>query len=147
MESFTILTSSAILLITLFYTPFHNKTLQNDWVWRAIASEVQKLSIVTREFYNSYTEDEPNFPRQNNLILQKKVSGVDKVVNFKGFLRPDKKIKYFSRTKTEFKDFSRRLVKFKTFSRLYEPCKQLFCKIRQSFLVACKAGRISGFCC
>ena len=33
-------------------------------------------------FTGSYTEDEPNFPRQNNLILQKKVSGVDKIVNF-----------------------------------------------------------------
>ena len=30
----------------------------------------------------SYTENEPNFPRQNNLILPKKVSGVDKVVSF-----------------------------------------------------------------
>ena len=73
-------------------------------------------------FTGSYTEDEPNFPA-NNLILQTKVSGVDKVVNFKGFLRPNKKIKYFSRTETEFKDFSRRLVKFKTFSKLYEPCQ------------------------
>ena len=46
----------------------------------------------------SYTEDEPNFPWQNNLILQEKVSGVDKVVNFKDFSRPNKEIKYFSRT-------------------------------------------------
>ena len=37
-----------------------------------------------------------NFPRQNNLILQKKVSGIDKVLNFKDFLRPNKQIKYFS---------------------------------------------------
>ena len=74
-------------------------------------------------FTGSYTEDEPNFPA-NNLILQTKVSGVDKVVNFKGFLRPNKKIKYFLRTETEFKDFSRRLVKFKTFSTFsYEPCQ------------------------
>ena len=36
-------------------------------------------------FTGSYTEDELNFPRQNNLILQKKVSGIDKVVNFKDF--------------------------------------------------------------
>ena len=49
-------------------------------------------------FTGSYTEDEPNFPRQNNLILQKMVSGVDKVVNFKDFSRPNKEIKYFSRT-------------------------------------------------
>ena len=40
--------------------------------------------------------------KQNNLILQKGVVGIDKVVNFKGFLRPNK----------EFKDFSRRLLKF-----------------------------------
>ena len=56
-------------------------------------------------FTGSYTEDEPNFPQQNNLILQKKVSGADKVVNFKDFLRPNKEIKYFSRTSREFKDF------------------------------------------
>ena len=46
----------------------------------------------------SCTEDEPNFPRQNNLVLQKKLSGVGKVVNFKDFSRPDKEIKYFLRT-------------------------------------------------
>ena len=50
--------------------------------------------------------------KQNNLILQKGVAGIDKVVNFKGFLRPNKEIKHFSRTLAEFKDFSRRLVKF-----------------------------------
>ena len=49
-------------------------------------------------FTGSYSEDEPNFPRKNNLILQKKVSGVDKVRNFKDFLRPNKEIQYFSRT-------------------------------------------------
>ena len=52
-------------------------------------------------FTGSYTRDEPNVPRQNNLILQKKVSGVDKVVNFK--------------------DFPRTLTEFKDFSRLYKP--------------------------
>ena len=72
-------------------------------------------------FSGSYTEDEPNFPRQNNLILKKKVSGVDKVVNFKAFSRLCKEIKYFSRTFTKFKNFSRRPLKFKTSSRLYEP--------------------------
>ena len=76
-------------------------------------------------FSGSYTEDEPNFPRQNSLILKKKVSGVDKVVNFKAFSRPYKEIKYFSRTLTKFKDFSRRLLKFKTFSRFYEPCNSI----------------------
>ena len=39
----------------------------------------------------SCTEDEPNFPRQNNLVLRKRVSGVDKVVNFKDFQDPIKK--------------------------------------------------------
>ena len=36
-------------------------------------------------FTGPYTVDDPYFPHQNNLILQKKVSGVDKVVNFKDF--------------------------------------------------------------
>ena len=39
-------------------------------------------------FTGSYTEDEPDFRLQNNLILQKMVSGIDKVVNFKDFSRP-----------------------------------------------------------
>ena len=34
-------------------------------------------------FTGSYTEDKPNFPRQNNLILQTTVSGVE----FQDFLR------------------------------------------------------------
>ena len=41
-----------------------------------------------------------NFPQQNNVIIQKKVSGVDKVVNFKDFSRPDEEIKYFPNSKT-----------------------------------------------
>ena len=52
-------------------------------------------------FTGSYTGDEPNVPSQHNIILQKKVSGVDKIVNFK--------------------DFSRTLTEFKDFSRLYKP--------------------------
>ena len=73
-------------------------------------------------FTGSYAEEEPNFHRQNNLILQKMVAGEDKVVNFKDSSRPNKEIKYFSRTLIEFKDFSRQLhvVNFKTLSRLYE---------------------------
>ena len=75
-------------------------------------------------FTSSYNEDEPKFPRQINLILQKRMVWVDRVVNFKDFSLPNKEIKHFSRTLTEFKDISRRLVKFKTISRLYEPwCK------------------------
>ena len=48
-------------------------------------------------FTGSYTEGEPNFPRQRNLILQKKVSEIDKVVSFKDFSRRNKEIKYFLR--------------------------------------------------
>ena len=64
-------------------------------------------------FTASYTKDEPTFQRQKNLILQKIVSGIDSVVNFKDFSRPNKEIKYFSRTLTKFRDFSRRLDLFK----------------------------------
>ena len=55
-------------------------------------------------FTGSYTK-ENNFRRQNNLILQKMVAGVDKVVNFKDFSRPNKEYKYFSRTLIKLKDF------------------------------------------
>ena len=50
-------------------------------------------------FTGSYTKNEPNFPQQNDLILQKKVSGAYKVVNFKDFSRPNTEIhvKFFSR--------------------------------------------------
>ena len=58
----------------------------------------KNVFMLAESFTGFYTEDEPNFPRQNNLILQKKVSGVDKDVNFKDFLRPNKEIQYFSRT-------------------------------------------------
>ena len=46
-------------------------------------------------------------PRMSQLFSGKKkiVSGLDKVVNFKDFSRPNKDIKYFARTLTEFKDF------------------------------------------
>ena len=43
----------------------------------------------------SYTEGKPNFPRQNNLVLSKKLSGVDKVVNFKDVSRKIKKSSTF----------------------------------------------------
>ena len=49
-------------------------------------------------FTSSYTKDEPTFQRQKNVILQKIVSGVDKVVNFEDFSIPNKEINYFSRT-------------------------------------------------
>ena len=65
-------------------------------------------------FADSYTEDEPNFPRRNNLILQKMVSGVDKVVNFKDFSRPNKEMKNFS------KDFNRIQGLFKTTAKIQD---------------------------
>ena len=46
-------------------------------------------------FEGSYTEGEPNFPRQNNIILQKMVSGVNNFVNFKDFSRPNKETSTF----------------------------------------------------
>ena len=51
-------------------------------------------------FTGSYTEDEPNVPRQNNLIQQKKVVWRRQGCEFQGLLetRPNKEIKYFSRT-------------------------------------------------
>ena len=48
-------------------------------------------------FTGAYNEDKPNFPPQNNLILQKGY-GIDKEVNFKDFSRSSKEIKYSSRT-------------------------------------------------
>ena len=65
------------------------------------------IHMLPVSFTGSYTEDEPNFPQENILFLQKRVKSIDKVVNFKDFSRPNKEIKYFSRTLTEFKDFSR----------------------------------------
>ena len=44
---------------------------------------------------DSYTEGEPNFPRQNNVVLSKKLSGVDKVMNRKDFSRKIKKSSTF----------------------------------------------------
>ena len=46
-------------------------------------------------FTGSYTKDELNFPRRNNLILQKKMSGIDKIGNFKDFSRPNKEVSTF----------------------------------------------------
>jgi len=55
----------------------------------------KNVFILPVSFTGSYTEDKPNFPWQNNVILQKRVPGINKVVNFKGFSRPNKEIKYF----------------------------------------------------
>ena len=39
-----------------------------------------------------------SFLRKSNPTLQKKVSGIDKVMNFKDFSSSNEEIKYFSRT-------------------------------------------------
>ena len=65
----------------------------------------KNIFTLSVSFTASYTKDEPTFQRQKNVILQKIVSGVDKVVNFEDFSIPNKEINYFSRTLTEFKDF------------------------------------------
>ena len=81
------------------HTTFRKKT---DWVWLAIASEVQKSFMRQNVFtlpVSSYT------PRMSQILLGKiirvilqKKEGVYKVVNFKDFSRPNKDIKYFLRT-------------------------------------------------
>ena len=57
-------------------------------------------------------------------VFSQKKCGVNKVANFKDFLRNNREIKYFSRTLTEFKEFSRRphnlFKNSRPFSRLYE---------------------------
>ena len=47
----------------------------------------KNVFILPVSFTGSYTGDEPKVPRQNNLILQENVSGVDKIVNFKDFFK------------------------------------------------------------
>ena len=72
-------------------------------------------------FIGSYTQDEPNLPWQNNLILQKKMSDVDKVVNFEDFLRPIKEVR-----QVLFKDLNRIQALFKTTSKIQDLFKILF---------------------
>ena len=48
----------------------------------------KNIFTLPMSFTGSYTEDEPNSSRQNNLIiLQKMVSDIDKVVNLKDFFK------------------------------------------------------------
>ena len=79
-------------MTTLFYTTFRNKTWQNDWVAFEVKKQKKKILFMHKNVFtlpvgvtSSYTEGEPDFPRQNNVVLSKKLSGVDKVVNFKDF--------------------------------------------------------------
>ena len=78
----------------------------------------KNIFTVPVNFARSYTEDERNFPRRNNLILQKMASSVDKAVISRPFQELTKKSSTFQRTLTEFKDFLRRLLKFKTFFKI-----------------------------
>ena len=112
MESFTMFTSSAIVdHIILNYLPQQHFAkwlgMTCNCIWGteiAFKIKKQKLNIVHAKsvftlpvsFTGSYTEDETNITWQKNVILQKKVSGIDTVVNFKDF----------SRTLPEFQDFS-----------------------------------------
>ena len=82
-------------------------------------------------FIGSYTQDEPNLPWQNNLILQKKVSGVDKVVNFKDFLRPIKEV---------------RQVLFKDLNRIQGLLKKIS-KIQDFFKIVRTMGQTSTLGC
>ena len=101
-------------LITLFYAMFRKKTLCKMTGYdlqmhlrntKSIShKETNKILfmhknvfIVPVNFARSYTEDERNFPRRNNIILQKMASSVDMAVNFKAFSRTNKEIKYISK--------------------------------------------------
>ena len=110
-----------------YFILFSTTRLQNDWVWIAILHlryrnsiwnntlfMYKNVSTLPMSFTDSYTKDEPNFPQQNNLILrlfcwgkflQKEVSGIDKVVNFKDFSRPYKKWTTFQGPKPNSRTF------------------------------------------
>ena len=122
MESFVTFSSSATVDHIIFYFPpttlckmTCNCILGTKRIWSK-ETEVKycscpKCFYVTREFYRFSHRGWAKFSSaEKKLVLQKIVSGVDKVVNFKRFSRPYKEIKYFSR----------RLLKFKAFSRLSE---------------------------
>ena len=70
-----------------------------------LLSATRLVFTVPMSFTGSYTKDELNFPWQNNLILQKKVSGIDKVGNFKDFSRPNKEISTFQGPKLNSRTF------------------------------------------
>ena len=87
-SSFTIFTSSTIVdHIMLYYFPQQDFAkwlgMTCNCIWGTeIAFEIKKQNIILFMHKNvftlpvsftcSYTEDKPNFPQQNNLILQKK---------------------------------------------------------------------------
>ena len=77
----------------------------------------KNVFMLPMSFTGCYTEDEPNFPQQSNLILQKKVSGLDKVVNFNDFSRP-----YKIRNQVLFKDLNQIQGLFKTTKTTFQDC-------------------------
>ena len=105
MESFTIiLTSSAFVNhVLLYYFPQQDFAkwlcMTCNCIWGTeIAFETKKqkynivyaqkyLSYSFHEFTGSYPKDEPNFPRQNNLILQKKVVWHRQGCEFQGLFK------------------------------------------------------------
>ena len=122
MESFTIFTLAIIDNIILYYfipqqdfakwlgdLQFHLRYRNSIWNKETEIKycSFSKNNVFTLpvSFTGSYTEDEPNFPHQNNLILQKKVFGIDKVVNFKDFSRPNKKSSTFQGPKPNSRTF------------------------------------------
>ena len=58
----------------------------------------KNVFYVTHEFRRFLHCGWANFSSAKNLIFGKIMLRIAKVVNFWGFLRPDKEIKYFSRT-------------------------------------------------
>ena len=68
-------------LITLFYSTFHNNTFQNDLRYdlqlQIILFTHKNVFTSPVTFTGSNTKDEPNFPPQNNIILQEMVSGIE----------------------------------------------------------------------
>ena len=81
------------------HTFVRNKT---DWVWLAIASEVQKSFMRKNVFTLPVSVTGSYTPRMSEILLGKiiwvilqKIEGVYNVVNFKDFSRPNRDIKYF----------------------------------------------------
>ena len=86
---FILLSATRLCKITGYDLQLHLR--YRNSIWNKIMFMYKNVFTLNVSFTGSYNEDEPNFPQQNNLILQKKVTGVDKAVNFKDFSRPYKK--------------------------------------------------------
>ena len=139
MESFTIFTSSAMVVIIshimLYYFPqqhYFAKWQQSlgmtcslrytNSIWNK-ETEI-KINIVASGIYWPYIFISLpwtfsvlylSFFLCSRILFHRKWCGINKVVNFKDFARPYKEIKYFSRTLFEFKDLSRWRLNSNTF--------------------------------